>query len=128
MVDNNMKTCMIVDDSRVVRMVARKIVEGLGFDVIEAEDGLIAFGLCEKKLPDAILLDWNMPNMDGLECMKKVRQLPDGDKVKIVFCTTENDLSHIRNAIANGADEYVMKPFDAEIITGKFIQVGLIEG
>lgn len=121
-----MKSCLVVDDSRVIRMVARKILEELNFKVIEAEDGKQALDRCKEELPDGVLLDWNMPNMDGMEFMKAMRQLPGGDGVIVVFCTTENDLSHIQEAVAAGANEYIMKPFDSEIIQSKFTQVGLI--
>ncbi len=121
-----MKSCLVVDDSRVIRMVARKILEELGFDVIEAEDGKVALEACEKQLPNAVLLDWNMPVMDGLEFLKALRQLPGNDAVQVIFCTTENDLDHIQQAIAEGANEYIMKPFDSEIIQSKFTQVGLL--
>jgi two-component system chemotaxis response regulator CheY len=121
-----MKTCLVVDDSRVIRMVARKILEEIDFEVIEAEDGQIALDVCKNQLPDGVLLDWNMPVMDGLEFLRAMRALPGSENVKVVFCTTENDLKHIQEAISAGADEYIMKPFDSEIIQSKFVQVGLL--
>jgi len=121
-----MKTCLVVDDSRVIRMVARKILEELNFKVAEAEDGKEALDACTASMPDCVLLDWNMPIMDGLEFLKEMRKLPGGDSVMVVFCTTENDLDHIQEAIAAGANEYIMKPFDSEIIQSKFVQVGLL--
>lgn len=121
-----MKSCLVVDDSRVIRMVARKILEELEFDVLEAEDGQVAIDRCNSAMPDAVLLDWHMPVMDGIEFLHALRQLPGGDKPAVVFCTTKNDLDHIQEAIKAGADEYIMKPFDSEIIQSKFSQVGLI--
>ncbi len=121
-----MKSCLVVDDSRVIRMVARKIMEELEFDVVEAEDGQAAIDCCNQVMPDAVLLDWHMPVMDGLEFLYALRQLPGGEKPKVVFCTTKNDLEHIQEAIKAGADEYIMKPFDSEIIQSKFSQVGLL--
>ena len=109
-----MKTCLIVDDSRVIRKVSRHILETLGFAVDEAENGKAALDACEAAMPDVVLLDWNMPVMTGIEFLVHLRQRPGGDKPKVVFCTTENDVAHIREAIAAGADEYVMKPFDHE--------------
>ncbi len=122
-----MKSCLIVDDSRVVRKVARRIAEELGFSCEEAEDGLKAYEYCQKIMPDAILLDWNMPIMSGIEFLEKLRMMENGAKPKVVFCTTENDMKHIQRAITAGANEYIMKPFDNEIIHSKFQQIGLVE-
>lgn len=121
-----MKNFLIVDDSRVIRMVARKILEELRFSVTEAEDGKLALEACRAKMPDGILLDWNMPVMDGVEFLQALRQLPGGADVAVVFCTTENDIEHIQVAIAAGADEYIMKPFDSEIVHTKLAQIGLL--
>ena len=121
-----MKTCMVVDDSSVIRKVARRILEGLDFSIVEAEDGQQALDQCRSALPDAILLDWNMPVMDGYEFLKALRRLPGGDRPKVVFCTTENDVVHIARALHAGANEYIMKPFDREIVEAKFQEVGLI--
>jgi two-component system chemotaxis response regulator CheY len=122
-----MKTCLLVDDSRVIRKVARQIIEALGFACEEAENGQIALDACKAKLPEFILLDWNMPVMNGLDFMLAMRKLPDGDKPIIVFCTTENDMQHIQQAVDSGANEYIMKPFDADIIRGKLEQLEMIE-
>jgi len=121
-----MKSCLVVDDSKVVRMVARRILQGLEFEIEEAADGQQALDACQKKLPDAILLDWNMPVMNGIEFLRALRKMPGGDAPIVVFCTTENDLQHIQEAITSGANEYIMKPFDSDIIATKFQQVGLI--
>ena len=119
-----MKSCLVVDDSSVIRKVARRILEGMHFEITEAEDGEQALGACQRQLPDAILLDWNMPKMDGYEFLKALRRLPGGDRPKVVFCTTENDVAHIREAIAAGADEYVMKPFDHDTLQIKLQLIG----
>ena len=121
-----MKTCMVVDDSSVIRKVARRILEGLDFQVAEAEDGEQALELCRRELPNAVLLDWNMPKMDGYEFLRALRRLPGGDGPKVVFCTTENDVAHIARALHAGANEYIMKPFDKDIVEAKFQEVGLI--
>ncbi len=121
-----MKSCLVVDDSRVIRMVARKILEELGLEVIEAENGQVALDKCSAKMPDGVLLDWNMPVMDGFNFMVEMRKMPNSADVKIVFCTTENDISNIQKAVSAGANEYIMKPFDKDIVESKFIQVGLL--
>jgi two-component system chemotaxis response regulator CheY len=123
-----MKTCLIVDDSAVIRKVARRILEPLAFTVIEAENGAAALDQCLSSLPDGILLDWNMPVMDGYEFLRSLRKLPGGDKPCVIFCTTENDVAHIAKALHAGADEYIMKPFDKEILIAKLKEVGLLAG
>src|SRR3546814_17575262 len=121
-----MKQGLIVDDSKVVGMVARKSLEGLNFAIEEAENGKVAIDACRRRMPDAILLDWNMPVMSGIDFLRDLRKMDGGSDPIVVFCTTENDLSHIREAIGAGANEYIMKPFDSEIIEAKFAQAGLI--
>ena len=121
-----MKTCLVVDDSSVIRKVARRILERLEFQIVEAEDGEQALEACGAAMPDAVLLDWNMPKMDGYEFLRNLRRLPDGDRPKVVFCTTENDVAHIARALHAGANEYIMKPFDKDIVEAKFQEVGLI--
>ncbi len=121
-----MKSCLIVDDSKVIRMVARRILEELDFETVEAVDGQDALNACEREMPDAILLDWNMPVMSGIEFLRALRGSAGGNQPVVVFCTTENDMPHIREAVEAGADEYIMKPFDREIIEAKFSQVGLL--
>jgi two-component system, chemotaxis family, chemotaxis protein CheY len=119
------RTCLVVDDSRVVRKVARRILEAHGFGVAEAEDGQKALDACRAEMPDCVLLDWNMPVMDGITFLRELRQEFGPDDPPVVFCTTENDMSHIEMAIEAGAQEYIMKPFDDEILVGKLAQVGL---
>jgi two-component system chemotaxis response regulator CheY len=122
-----MKSCLVVDDSKVVRMVARKILVDLKFDIREATNGQDALDACARKMPDAVLLDWNMPVMDGIDFLRELRRMPGGDVPIVVFCTTENDIAHIQTALDAGADEYIMKPFDSDIVATKFAQVGLID-
>jgi two-component system, chemotaxis family, chemotaxis protein CheY len=121
-----MKSCLIVDDSRVVRKVARRILEELEFVIEEAGDGQHAIEACRRQMPDAILLDWNMPVMSGIEFLRVLRKMHGGDTPIVVFCTTENDIRHIQEAVSSGAHEYIMKPFDTDIIQSKFQQVGLL--
>lgn len=120
------KSCLIVDDSRVVRKVARRIAEDTGFQCTEAEDGEKAYQSCAASMPDLILLDWLMPVMNGLEFLEKLRRMENGKHPKVIFCTTENTPKHLKRALDAGADEYIMKPFDNEIMEAKFTIVGLI--
>jgi two-component system chemotaxis response regulator CheY len=120
-----MKSCLVVDDSKVIRKVARHILESLDFSVEEAEDGRVALERCEVRMPDVVLLDWNMPVMGGMEFLRTLRQMKFEPQPKVVFCTTENDAAHIRAAIDAGADEYVMKPFDRETLESKLQIVGV---
>jgi two-component system chemotaxis response regulator CheY len=121
-----MRICLVVDDSRVVRKVARRILEDLDFDTAEAADGMEALAFCRAAMPDAVLLDWAMPVMDGLEFVKKLRDEPGGDAPVVVFCTSESEPKRIAEALEAGADEYIMKPFDGDIIQSKFAQAGLL--
>jgi two-component system chemotaxis response regulator CheY len=120
------KTALVVDDSSFIRKIAKQILDGMGFEVTEAKDGAQALERCQEQLPDLILLDWNMPVMSGLEFLNKLRKMPDGDKPQVVFCTTENTKERIMTALEAGATEYIMKPFDQEIIRTKLEQIGLV--
>jgi two-component system chemotaxis response regulator CheY len=120
-----MKSCLVVDDSKVIRKVARHILETLNFSVEEAEDGQQALSRVEANMPDVVLLDWNMPVMTGMEFLQNLRCRNFEVQPKVVFCTTENDAAHIRAAIEAGADEYVMKPFDRETLESKLQIVGV---
>ena len=121
-----MKTCLVVDDSRVIRKVARRILEDIGFEIAEAADGQEALAWCRTSMPEAILLDWNMPVMGGLDFLKRLRMEPGGSIPKVVFCSVENELEQIRTALDAGADEFIMKPFDGEIMAGKLAGAGVI--
>ncbi|HTT99597.1 MAG TPA: response regulator [Rhizomicrobium sp.] len=121
-----MKSCLVVDDSRVVRKVACRILSDLGFDTAEAEDGVTALEACRFHMPEMILLDWSMPNMTGIEFLRALRRGQAGEQPIVIFCTTENDVAHITEALGAGANEYIMKPFDREILEAKLAEVGLV--
>ncbi|WP_428968458.1 response regulator [Sphingomonas sp. Xoc002] len=121
-----MKTCLVVDDSKVIRKVARHILETLDLQVREAGDGREALEACLEEVPDVILLDWNMPVMSGMDFLRALRDANLAQRPRIVFCTTENGMAHIRAAIDAGADEYIMKPFDRDTLESKLQLVGMI--
>lgn len=121
-----MKTCLIVDDSRMIRRVAGRIVKDMGFKTINAENGQEALDACLIDMPTAVLLDWNMPVLDGYGFLTALRKLPGGDEPVVVFCTSERDIGKITEALAAGANEYIMKPFDSAIIESKFQLAGLL--
>ncbi len=120
------KTCLIVDDSKMIRRVATRILRDMKIEASEAGDGREAMDMCRTAMPDAILLDWNMPVMDGLSFLKALRKEPGGKSPIVVFCTAERDVIKIAQALDAGADEYVMKPFDSDIIESKFSEAGLV--
>jgi two-component system chemotaxis response regulator CheY len=124
--EDAMKSCLVIDDSSIIRKIARRILEDMGFKITEAGDGSAGLVVCQGGMPDAVLLDWNMPNMNGHEFLTALRQMPGGDRPKVVFCTTENGVGHIARALEAGANEYIMKPFNREVVEAKFQEVGLI--
>jgi two-component system chemotaxis response regulator CheY len=120
-----MKHCLVVDDSRVIRTVARKIMEELHYAVEEAEDGMAALRALREKMPDLIFLDWNLPTMKGLDFVKSVRGQQDGGHPVILFCMTESDPDEIAAAMLAGANDYLMKPFDAAAVRAKLAEIGI---
>ena len=120
-----MKHCLIVDDSRVVRTVARRILENMSYSVDEVEDGMTGLRVCREKMPDLIFLDWNLPHMKGLEFIKSVRGQQEGGHPVILFSATERDPDEVASALAAGADELVMKPFDDVLMRAKLEGLGI---
>jgi len=121
-----MKHCLVVDDSKVIRKVARHILESMSIEVTEAENGRVAVERCVARMPDAILLDWRMPVMSGLEFIGALRLATKGDRPHIIYCTTEHDPAEISRAFMGGADDYLLKPFDRETLTAKLTAARLI--
>jgi two-component system chemotaxis response regulator CheY len=118
---------LVVDDSRAMRMVLRRIVSGLGFDVVEAGNGQEALDVVEAgPVPDIALVDWNMPVMDGLEFVTAVRSRPELRGVTLMMVTTESEHGQIVRALAAGAHEYVIKPFTPDAIAEKLALLGLV--
>ena len=121
-----MRHCLVVDDSSVIRKVARRILEDFDFSVSEAEDGSAALEACRRAMPDMVLLDWHLPVMDGLEFLESLRKLDNGRHPKVVLCASEADVAQIARALRAGADEYILKPFDRAAVEAKLQEVGML--
>jgi two-component system chemotaxis response regulator CheY len=119
--------CLLVDDSRVIRRMAMDMLADLGLRTAEAEHGLAAVEFCRQTVPDFVLLDWNMPQMDGISCLRALRAMDLKPRPIVVMCTTESGMAKIREALEAGADEYIMKPYDRDVLLDKLAQVGLVE-
>lgn len=118
--------CLVVDDSTTIRKVIGRMLQNMNMSVREAENGQVALDSCLKEMPDVVMLDWNMPVMNGIEFLQALRKAPGGDHPKVILCTTENDFSSIQRAIQEGANEFIMKPFNEAIIREKLEIVGVI--
>lgn len=118
------KTCLIVDDSRVIRKVSSKIAISLGYVPVEAENGEEALARCKRSMPDLVLTDWNMPEMDGIAFVTKLRSIPTPKEPVVVFCTSNGEAKDIHDGIAAGADDYIVKPFDEAALKAKLEKLG----
>jgi len=122
-----MSKALIVDDSRAVRMILAKTLKGLGYEVCEAANGREALEVmeAEKTAVTLVLADWNMPEMNGLELLKRLRQKPELASIAVVMVTTETELDQMTAALEAGANEYVMKPFTKDILLDKLQLAGI---
>ena len=118
------RVCLLVDDSRMIRKVARRIVENAGYAVLEAENGEEGLARCRAAMPDLVITDWNMPVMSGIEFVTALRAIPTAVPPKVVFCTTNSGAKDIHKGIEAGADEYVIKPFDEAALMSRLQAVG----
>jgi two-component system, chemotaxis family, chemotaxis protein CheY len=117
---------IVVDDSRATRMILRRLLNELEFEVVEAGDGQQALDVLAEVGPvDLALVDWNMPVMDGITFVRALRRDPAQDGCKVVMVTTESDVDRVVEALEAGANEYAMKPFDREVIAGKLSMLGI---
>ena len=123
-----MKIFAIVDDSPVIRKVARRILENLGFVVVEADDGQSALHLCSTNMPDAVLLDWDLPDMPGLDVAHSISQMPGAESCKIIYMTSALLIPEMTRAKRAGASSFMMKPFNRKIIADKLTELGLVSG
>lgn len=122
------KTCLVVDDSEVIREIAVRIMADLGVEAAEAENAASAVEYCREKTPGVVLLDWDLPAMGALDFLRGAGELPPDEKPEIILCATENDLQQFTLAKAAGAAHYILKPFDKRIIELKLQEVGLLAG
>lgn len=121
-----MKSCLVVDDSSVVRKITRRILESVHLTVSEAEDGRQALDICRDAMPDAIFVDATMPILDGFDFVRELRQLTAGKQPKVLLCSTENDVAAVARAKHMGVDTFLMKPFDKAYLIEKFQEAGVI--
>jgi two-component system chemotaxis response regulator CheY len=122
-----MATALVVDDSRAIRTILSKTLRELGFEVREAGNGIEALEViqAEKAGVTLILIDWNMPEMNGLDLLKRLRENPKLSSLVVVMVTAETEMNRIAEALEAGANEYVMKPFTKDIIVGKLQLAGI---
>jgi two-component system chemotaxis response regulator CheY len=122
-----MLKALVVDDSKTIRMIIRRILVELGYEVCEAGNGKEALDVLavEKTAVSLVLADWNMPEVNGLELVKRLRQDPDYSSIKVIMVTTETEMDHMVSALKAGANEYVMKPFTKNILKEKLELIGI---
>jgi len=123
-----MSYCLIADDNSDMRTTLRGMLTDLGFEVEEAATGIEALRSCQSRLPDAMLLDWNMPQMDGMEVLHALSETSAGPWPKIIFCITGAESAAIIRAISAGASEYLVKPFDTKLLSQKLELLGVAQG
>ena len=122
-----MSKALVVDDSKTIRMIIRRVLTELGFEVCEAANGIEALKVldAEKTAVSLVLADWNMPEINGLELVKSLRQRPEFASIKILMVTTETEIGQMTQALEAGANEYVMKPFTKDVLVEKLELVGI---
>jgi two-component system chemotaxis response regulator CheY len=122
-----MSKALVVDDSKTIRMIIRRILIELGYQVCEAGNGIEALKVLETERAEVelVLADWNMPEMNGLELVKQLRQIPELSSLKVIMVTTETEMSQMASALEAGANEYVMKPFSKDILMEKLDLLGM---
>jgi two-component system chemotaxis response regulator CheY len=122
-----MHKALVVDDSRTIRKILAATMEEIGFEVLEAENGREALEVLEAQQTAVplILVDWDMPEMNGLDLLKRLRQNPEFSSMVVVMVTAQADMEHIVEALNAGANEYVMKPFTKDILLGKIELTGI---
>ena len=122
------KTCLVVDDSEVIREIASRIITDLGLEAAQAENAALAIAHCRAEKPDAVFLDWDLPSMGALDFLHGIAEAPEGERPIIILSATENDPQQFKLAKAAGAAFHVLKPFDKVVLAAKLREAGLIEG
>ena len=118
---------LIIDDSRAMRHILRRIVEPLGFQVSEAGHGVEGLRrLNEQPGTELVLVDWNMPEMNGLEFVKAVRANPMNEPTRLVMVTSETEPAQMARALMAGVDEFIMKPFTSELLVNRLQLIGVL--
>lgn len=123
--DPHGKTCLIVDDSRVIRKISGKIAASLGYTVIEAENGEEALSRCRQRMPQLVITDWQMPVMSGPEFVAALRAIPSPHRPTVIFCTSKGAARDVHEGIRAGADDYVVKPFEEAALRAKLEKLGV---
>lgn len=122
-----MSVCMIVDDSSTIRKIVRNMLEGFGIECLEAENGQAGLEEFQRSAPDLIMLDWNMPVMNGIDFIRALNRDAKDTVPPVIFCTTEKDMSFIEQAMNAGAADYIMKPFERDMLKDKLANLGFID-
>jgi two-component system, chemotaxis family, chemotaxis protein CheY len=122
-----MKIVMIADDSPVIRKVARRLLEDVGFVVVEAADGGQAISMCRENMPDIVIVDWDMPDRSGVEIIGEIARLHGAANTRFVYCTSEIMIPEMTRAKRAGATSFLMKPFNRNILLQKLSEAGISE-
>ena len=122
-----MKIILIADDSPVIRKIARRIMEDMGFVVAEARDGSEAISICQDNMPDAVIIDWDMPGISGTEVIAQISRMDNSGTSKLIYCTSELLVPEMMKAKRAGASAFLMKPFNRQLLAQKFAEIGLLD-
>lgn len=123
-----MPSCIVADDSKIMRMLLSKIMENFGYTVDEAEDGEDLLEQCAKNMPDLIISDWQLPLIDGIDVLYKIRSDKKVKQPVFMFCSYQKDRDIMEQAVAGGADDFIMRPFDEDIIASKLKMIRFLKG
>lgn len=123
-----MPSCIVADDSKIMRMLLGKIMENFSYTVDEAEDGEDLLEMCAQNMPDLIISDWNLPLIDGIDVLYKIRSDKKTKQPVFIFCSHLKDADVMEQAISAGADDFIMRPFDEDIIATKLKIIRFLRG